>query len=174
MNLERRLNLETMNESYASEAAHSATVAYSVVETTDAAASLARAADILPEMRAVKTADPSVDAVLLAVVDIVNLTSTLLVCGRVEASLAIAAYGGELEGEEGELLKLPGLVSRKKDFVPALTKAVKEGWAPPAFVVEEHQSQDLKRSRSMSNVAKGKIVVDYTDEPSGKIIRRGE
>ena len=30
-------------------------------------------------------------------VDIINLTSTLLVCGRIEASLALAAYGGELE-----------------------------------------------------------------------------
>jgi hypothetical protein len=28
-------------------------------------------------------------------------------------------------------------------------------------------------SRSMANVAKGKVVVDYTDEePSGKIVRR--
>ena len=60
------------------------TVAYSVVETTDAAASLARVDELLPEMRAVKTADPGVTAVLLAVVDIVALDSTLLVCGRVE------------------------------------------------------------------------------------------
>ena len=105
------------------------TVAYSVVETTDAA-SLARVDELLPEMRAVKTADPGVTAVLLAVVDIVALDSTLLVCGRAEGSLAVAAYGGELESD-GTILKLPGLVSRKKDFVPALTKAVKEGWTPP-------------------------------------------
>ena len=109
-------------------------VAYAVVETTDAPASLARAAELAPEMRAVKAADASVDAVLLAVVDIVALTSTLVVCGRVEASLATAAYGGVVEDAEGgaaQTLALPGLVSRKKDFVPALTKAVKDGWAPP-------------------------------------------
>lgn len=147
-------------------------MAYSVVETTDAEASLARASDIIPEMRAVKSADATVDAVLLAVVDIVNLSSTLLVCGRIEASLALAAYGGELEGADGEFLKLPGLVSRKKDFVPALTKAVKGGWVPPANVVEEHQKEDLKRSRSMANVAKGEVMVDYTEEPSGKLVRR--
>jgi hypothetical protein len=63
-------------------------------------------------------------------------------------------------------------VSRKKDFIPALTKAVKGGWVPPRSVVEEHLKPDLKRSRSMANVAKGKVVVDYTEEPSGKLVRR--
>ena len=166
------------------------TVAYSVVETTDAAASLARVDELLPEMRAVKTADPGVTAVLLAVVDIVALDSTLLVCGRVEGSLAVAAYGGELESD-GTILKLPGLVSRKKDFVPALTKAVKEGWTPPANVLAEHEacasgeeaeakgeknapSSAVKRSRSMVDVARGDVVVDYSEEPSGKIMRAGD
>ena len=161
-------------------------VAYAVVETTDAPASLARAAELAPEMRAVKAADASVDAVLLAVVDIVALTSTLVVCGRVEASLATAAYGGVVEDAEGgaaQTLALPGLVSRKKDFVPALTKAVKDGWAPPEAVVQEHKTsaddaEDLgskeggvKRSRSMKDVAQGDVVVDYSDEPSGKLVR---
>ena len=166
-------------------------VAYAVVETTDAPASLARAAELAPEMRAVKAADASVDAVLLAVVDIVALTSTLVVCGRVEASLATAAYGGVVEDAEGgaaQTLALPGLVSRKKDFVPALTKAVKDGWAPPEAVVQEHEeahaktSADdaeeprskaggMKRSRSMKDVAQGDVVVDYSDEPSGKLVR---
>ena len=140
-------------------------------------------------MRAVKTADPQVTAVLLAVVDIVALTSTLLVCGRVEASLATEAYGGELSAD-GETLELPGLVSRKKDLNPAITKAVKGGWTPPREVVEEHEkarriSQNfdaekspgasqpaLKRSRSMAEVASGDVVVDYSEEPSGKIVRK--
>jgi inorganic pyrophosphatase/exopolyphosphatase len=166
------------------------TVAYSVVETTDAPASLARAHELLPEMRAVKAEDASIDAVLLAVVDIVALTSTLLVCGRVEASLAIAAYGGEIQTAAGDdatsqTLLLPGLVSRKKDFVPALTKAVSNGWAPPVEVVLEHanavsrdfekrngdKAGNMKRSRSMADVAKGNVVVDYSEEPSGKIVR---
>jgi inorganic pyrophosphatase/exopolyphosphatase len=171
---------------FAGENGNTYTVAYSVVETTDAPASLARAAELAPEMRAVKAADASVDAVLLAVVDIVALTSTLVVCGRVEASLATAAYGGVVEDAEGggaQTLALPGLVSRKKDFVPALTKAVKDGWAPPEAVVQEHKTsaddaEDLgskeggmKRSRSMKDVAQGDVVVDYSDEPSGKLVR---
>jgi inorganic pyrophosphatase/exopolyphosphatase len=171
---------------FAGENGNTYTVAYAVVETTDAPASLARAAELAPEMRAVKAADASVDAVLLAVVDIVALTSTLVVCGRVEASLATAAYGGVVEDAEGggaQTLALPGLVSRKKDFVPALTKAVKDGWAPPEAVVQEHKTsaddaEDLgskeggvKRSRSMKDVAQGDVVVDYSDEPSGKLVR---
>ena len=176
---------------FAGENGNTYTVAYAVVETTDAPASLARAAELAPEMRAVKAADASVDAVLLAVVDIVALTSTLVVCGRVEASLATAAYGGVVEDAEGgaaQTLALPGLVSRKKDFVPALTKAVKDGWAPPEAVVQEHEEAQaktsaddaekprskaggMKRSRSMKDVAQGDVVVDYSDEPSGKLVR---
>jgi len=148
-------------------------IAYSVIETTDAEASLARAADIIPEMRAVKLTDDSITAVLLAVVDIVNLTSTLLICGRVEASLALAAYGGQLEDED-TVLKLPGLVSRKKDFIPPLTKAVKDGWVPPRLSFEEHadaETPNLKRTKSMLEVAVGDVVVDYSETPSGKLIR---
>ena len=88
-----------------------------------------------------------------------------------------------------QTLALPGLVSRKKDFVPALTKAVKDGWVPPEAVVQEHvraqvtkQAEKaeespsgtpggMKRSRSMKDVAKGDVVVDYSDEPSGKLVR---
>lgn len=166
------------------------TVAFAVVETTDAPASLARSAELAPEMRAVKAADETVDAVLLAVVDIVALTSTLIVCGRVEASLATAAYGGVVEDAEDKsvaTLALPGLVSRKKDFVPALTAAVKNGWVPPEAVVREHvvssriegksgdapdsEANGMKRSRSMKDVAQGDVVVDYSDEPSGKLVR---
>ena len=158
------------------------TVAYSVVETTDAAASLARVDELLPEMRAVKTADPGVTAVLLAVVDIVALDSTLLVCGRVEASLATAGVRGRRRGRGGRRRAACAArpVSRKKDFVPALTKAV-DGWAPPrrwweherrmrrrAPTAEEPRSKagGMKRSRSMKDVAQG-VVVDYSDEPSG-------
>ena len=152
-------------------------VAYSVIETTDAEASLSRAADILPEMRAVKVAEPSINAVLLAVVDIVNLHSTLLICGRVEASLALAAYGGELTAD-GSMLQLAGLVSRKKDFVPPLTKAVKEGWEPPQLSVEIGSALDLNglhRTKSMLDVPHGEVSVEYTDDvPSGLLVRRDD
>lgn len=79
---------------------------------------------------------------------------------------------GTLEGTDSEFLKLPGLVSRKKDFIPALTKAVREGWVPPPAVVAEHKRADMKRSRSMANIAHGSVVIDYSEEPSGKLVRK--
>ena len=152
---------------------------------------MAGAAELEPGRRAGRAAAASVEAVLLAVVDSVALTARLVVCGRVEASLATAAYGGVVEDAEGgatQTLALPGLVSRKKDFVPALTKAVTDGWAPPEAVVQEHEEAQaktsaddaeeprskaggMKRSRSMNDVAQGDVVVDYSDEPSGKLVR---
>lgn len=106
------------------------TIAYGVIETTDAEASLARVDELVAEM-GVSRDDNDLTAMLLAVVDIVNLTSTLFISGHVEASLAVAAYGGEISSD-GKELELKGLVSRKKDFIPPLTKAFKEGWTPPA------------------------------------------
>lgn len=124
-----------------------------------------------------KVAEPSINAVLLAVVDIVNLHSTLLICGRVEASLALAAYGGELTAD-GSMLQLAGLVSRKKDFVPPLTKAVKEGWEPPQLSVEIGSALDLNglhRTKSMLDVPHGEVSVEYTDDvPSGLLVRRDD
>ena len=93
----------------------------------------------------------------------------------------------DAEDKSVATLALPGLVSRKKDFVPALTAAVKNGWVPPEAVVREHvvssriegksgdapdsEANGMKRSRSMKDVAQGDVVVDYSDEPSGKLVR---
>jgi len=160
----KQFKFSSLNETYE--------VAYSVIETTDAAASLARVEYIIPEMRAVKLGNPAIKAILLAVVDIVNLSSTLILCGRVELSLAMAAYGGLPEAEE-TLLQLPGLVSRKKDFIPPLTKAFKEGWVPPRLSVDDDPtSPTVTRSRSMTDVPTAEVVVDYSETPSGKLVRQ--
>lgn len=160
----KQFKFSSLNETYE--------VAYSVIETTDASASLARVEDIIPEMRAVKLTNPAIKAVLLAVVDIVNLSSTLVLCGRVEVSLATAAYGGLPEAEE-TLLRLPGLVSRKKDFIPPLTKAFKDGWVPPRLSLDDDPtSPTLTRTRSMVDVPTAEVVVDYSETPSGKLVRQ--
>ena len=39
-------------------------------------------------------------------------------------------------------------------------------------IVSDHEQRDLKRSRSMADVAQGDVVVDYSEEPSGKLVRR--
>lgn len=132
------------------------TVAYGVIETTDAASSIARVDDILPEMQESRTED-KLTCMLLAVVDIVNMTSILFIAGHVEASLAVAAYGGAVQDEK--ILELTGLVSRKKDFIPALTKAFKDGWKPPA------KPTPAGRRRT------SQIVMDYSGFAPGRLQR---
>ena len=109
-------------------------VGFGVIETTDAGASLDRIDEILPEMIETRI-EKKLTAMMVAVVDIVSLNSTLFICGHVESSLAIAAFGGE-PCQNGKILQLPGLVSRKKDFVPQLTKAIGDGWKPPIEKIE--------------------------------------
>ena len=64
----------------------------------------------------------------LAVVNIVSLKSTLLCVSQDEASLAQAAFANGVMLSDN-IMDLGGLVSRKKDFIPAVTKAIKNGWA---------------------------------------------
>eukprot|EP00547_Thalassionema_nitzschioides_P005275 CAMPEP_0194218760 /NCGR_PEP_ID=MMETSP0156-20130528/24509_1 /TAXON_ID=33649 /ORGANISM="Thalassionema nitzschioides, Strain L26-B" /LENGTH=459 /DNA_ID=CAMNT_0038948225 /DNA_START=124 /DNA_END=1503 /DNA_ORIENTATION=- len=105
-------------------------IGYGVIETTDASASLARAKELIVELDHCRD-DDNLICFFLAIVDIVNMTSYLLIAGPVEKSLALEAYGGEIS-LDGTHLELKGCVSRKKDFVPGLTSAFEKGWAPPA------------------------------------------
>ena len=103
-------------------------IGYSVIETTDAESSLDRADEIIAEMNTARQ-DGNLTAMLLAVVDIVKLNSEVIICGPVEESLAVTAYGGTPSGNS---LSLPGCVSRKLDFIPPLARAIKQdGWTPP-------------------------------------------
>lgn len=136
------------------------TVGYGVIETTDAEASLQRVDDLIPEMQVVRD-EMKLTAMLLAVVDIVHMTSTLFIAGPVEESLALAAYGGTTI-DDGKALELPGLVSRKKDFVPKLTRAVTAGWKPPTL-------EATPRPRTP-----GKIVMDFAEFSPGRLKRKFE
>jgi len=100
-------------------------VGFAVVETTDDQVILARVAELLPEMEKVKK-ERGYKCLFLAIVNIVGLHSKLLLCGPTEKSLAQAAFGGPLEG--AGLMDLGKRVSRKKDFIPSVTKTIKNGW----------------------------------------------
>lgn len=110
-------------------------VGFAVIETTDDDVIMSRAADLLVALQEDKEAK-KLDALFLGVVNIVKLRSNLLLCGPNEVSLAQAsfAHGKLLENESGPayIMDIGGLVSRKKDFIPAVTAAVKKGWAPVA------------------------------------------
>ena len=99
-----------------------------MIETTDDDVIMSRSAEILAALSEDKEAK-KLQVLFLAVVNIVLLRTNLLVCGDVERSLAVASFPtGKLTSEF--VMDLGGLVSRKKDFIPAVTGAVKKGWSP--------------------------------------------
>jgi manganese-dependent inorganic pyrophosphatase len=135
-------------------------IGFGVIETTDDEIILARLDELLPELCHNKK-DQGHDVVLLAIVNIVKLRSTLLLCGPVEVSLANVAFRGSLS-EGDSVMDLGGLVSRKNDFIPAVTKAIKDGWTPPKELLGEEPVA----------IEAGVMQVDALD-PFGRVRRRG-
>lgn len=132
------------------------TIGYSVIETTDADAALERGDELISELKLARE-DGDLTAMLLAIVDIVHLNSILLISGVVEESLATAAYGQVMNLQQ-HIMSLPGKVSRKKDFIPPLARAIQQdGWVPPRVL-------DGKKRRSS-------IVMSYKDFANGQPIR---
>jgi len=137
-------------------------IGFAVVETTDDDAILDKVQQLVPEMIAGKR-EKNLSCLFLAVVNIVKLRSQLLLCGPTEKALATAAFGGEIN-EDGILMDLGSRVSRKKDFIPVITKTIKAGWSRPS---------GLKRGLSTISLDKlGHLEVDPND-PHNNIQRVG-
>lgn len=114
-------------------------VGFAVIETTDDEVILNKTPELLLALADDKQ-KKGLNVLFLAVVNIVALRTYLLLCGHQERSLAKAAFsaGIELEnstGNEAYLMDLGGLVSRKKDFIPAVTGAIKKGWSETDAIV---------------------------------------
>ena len=88
----------------------------SVLETTSPAQVLARKAGLIAAMPEVAAADGA-DAVLLFVVDILNEEATLLIPGDTVRTIAAKSFGAETDADA---VTLPGIMSRKKQIIPAL------------------------------------------------------
>lgn len=137
-------------------------IGFAVVETTDDDAILDKVKQLIPEMVAGKR-EKDLQCVFLAVVNIVKLRSQLLLCGPTEKALATVAFGGSI-CDDGTLMDLGNRVSRKKDFIPVITKTIKGGWSKPT---------DMKRGLSTVSLDKlGHLEVDPTD-PHNNIQRVG-
>jgi len=108
-------------------------VGFAVVETTDDDVIMSRAAELLVALNDDKE-EKGLSVLFLAVVNIVSLKSNLLLLGPDEISLAEAAFtSGKLlppvdQFSSPTVMDLGGLVSRKKDYIPAVTNAIKKGW----------------------------------------------
>ena len=88
----------------------------SVLETTSPKMVLDRKASLMAAMDGVAKADGA-DQVLLFVVDILNEEATLLVPNDLVKRMAEASFGATVTGDT---VVLPGIMSRKKQIIPAL------------------------------------------------------
>lgn len=88
----------------------------SVLETTAPQVVLARKASLMASMAEVAREDGA-DQVLLFVIDILREEATLLVPNDLVKSLAEASFGVTVTGDT---VVIPGLLSRKKQIIPAL------------------------------------------------------
>jgi manganese-dependent inorganic pyrophosphatase len=88
----------------------------SVLETTAPKVVLDRKASLMRSMDAVAKEDGA-DQVLLFVVDILKEEATLLVPNDLVRQLAEASFGARVTGDT---VVLPGIMSRKKQIIPAL------------------------------------------------------
>ncbi|NDU99937.1 manganese-dependent inorganic pyrophosphatase [Pseudoroseicyclus tamaricis] len=88
----------------------------SVLETTSPETVLSRKASLMETMPAVATED-GVDQVLLFVVDILKEEATMLVPNDLVKIVAEKSFGATVSGDS---VVLPGVMSRKKQIIPAL------------------------------------------------------
>lgn len=88
----------------------------SVLETTAPSIVLERKASIMESMTTV-AAEDKIDQVLLFVVDILSEEATLLIPNELTKSVAEKSFGVSVSGDQ---VVLPGVMSRKKQIIPAL------------------------------------------------------
>ncbi len=136
-------------------------VGFAVIETTDDAVILDRLDELLPEIVACKK-EKEYSALFLGVVNIVSLKGTLLLCGPTEISLAKAAFPDCALNDDSTRMDLGNRVSRKKDYIPAITQAIKGGWSKP--LARGPSAVDLKNL--------GELETDPLD-PYRRVTRRG-
>lgn len=110
-------------------------ISFGVIETTDVSGLINIRDELAMELRALKKEEKK-DVAFLAFVDIVNLSSYLLLVGSRETHLAKTVFKGEVDPVTG-LMNLPNLVSRKKDFIPPLERAIADGYELPTLSAEE-------------------------------------
>ena len=95
-------------------------VGYGVAETLRPEQLIERQDDLLKEMEGEK-AKQGLDFIFFAIVDTKNKVSHLVIYSDAEAELANKAYG---ETSADNAMKLPGLVSRKKQLMPAVQEVL--------------------------------------------------
>ncbi len=104
-----------------------------MVETTDDDVIMSRKSELLAELKASK-AGQKLDVLFLAVVNIVAMRSKLLMCGATEEALANLAFGGP---HSACVMDMGARVSRKKEFIPPLTRCTQDFDMPTQVPVDD-------------------------------------
>lgn len=133
-------------------------VTFAVIETTDDEAILTRVDEIVGEMKASKKEfEKKSDLLFVAIVNIVDFHSHVILCGPGEISLAKHAFpDGQVKGPI--LMDTGSRVSRKKEFIPTLTASIQSGWKMDVELPEEDDKEPTK------------LIVD-PDDPFGQVRR---
>jgi manganese-dependent inorganic pyrophosphatase len=152
-------------------------IGFAVIETTDDEVILNRTPELLLTLSEDKE-KKQLNCLFLAIVNIVQLKTNLLLCSENEISLAKHAFHkgkllpvitnrGSKVVEENEETKssvtanslvnaysmdLGSLVSRKKDFIPAITSAIKKGWSLSMKVSNDHEMKDASHYNEITRV----------------------
>lgn len=92
----------------------------SVVETTDPSSVLARKEGIVSAIKEIVEKESDIDDVLFFIVDILREEATVFTYNPFLQSVISASFG---VSTEGDIQVLPGIVSRKKQIIPALKLA---------------------------------------------------
>lgn len=132
-------------------------IAFGVVETVDLASLVTRTPELYDELRAFKK-EQKLTYAFLALVDIVNLRSLMVICGPAEKALAEHVFGGSTDLH---LLSLGKRVSRKKDFIAPISQALADGFVYSPS--DEHKDVD-------DDVDPGEVYMDCTNH--GCVVRR--
>lgn len=114
--------------------------AFGVVETNDAESLLARVDSLRKEMNYVKQ-ENGFEMFFFAIIDVLALTSELIVVGPRERSLVAAAFPEcpyiSEDAQGPYLYNTAPFVSRKAQLLPPVCAAMAEGWVMPAEDVVE-------------------------------------
>jgi hypothetical protein len=139
-------------------------LAFGVVETIRPVEVLDKMDQLFVELRGLKKED-GLDFAFLAVVDILKGGSTLLMAGQSELALGKLAYPNNTFVEDGNkfFAELPGICSRKLQFIPPLSEVLQGDWVPPAELLNID-------SEAIAGETFGKVVLECTEH--GCIVKR--
>ncbi|KKQ95021.1 MAG: putative manganese-dependent inorganic pyrophosphatase [candidate division CPR2 bacterium GW2011_GWC1_39_9] len=95
-------------------------VGFGVFETVDPKPAIKKKKEIIAALTDLKNKE-EVNLIFFGIVDIIKTITYLVILSKDEAEVAEKGYGGKTEDN---ILKLTGIVSRKKEMIPLLEKAL--------------------------------------------------